>query len=361
MLPPPATPPAFASRPTIFSYGLLFVLFVLVGTLGLATPLITVFFSYLALNRLHFTRSRWVAVGLFVVLLGGLFYGFVRFIGQAWHELPEIANTVIPALVTFATQLGIELPFEDLESLRGMAVESIQGTLGFLAKIARLATKESVYLLGGVVVAVLVFLNPELDPDRHQHPDSIYSRYADAVVARFGALYRSFRTVIGAQVMISAVNTFATALFVFGTGMRNPLVVLIITFLCGILPVIGNLISNTIITGIALTVSPRYAMAALVFLIVIHKLEYFLNSKIIGSRIRYPMWLTLVALLIGERLLGIAGILLAPVILNFIKMETTKSATVAAVPMPTAAAPTAVPLADTGNPGGDTPRLFARG
>jgi predicted PurR-regulated permease PerM len=65
-------------------------------------------------------------------------------------------------------------------------------------------------------------------------------------------------------------------------------------------------------------------VAALVFLIVLHKLEYFLNSKIIGDRIKNPVWLTLLALIVGERLMGIPGMILAPVILNYIKVEASK-------------------------------------
>jgi len=61
-----------------------------------------------------------------------------------------------------------------------------------------------------------------------------------------------------------------------------------------------------------------------VFLIVIHKLEYFLNSKIIGERIRNPVWLTLIALVIGERLMGIPGLVLAPVVLNYVRLEMLK-------------------------------------
>jgi predicted PurR-regulated permease PerM len=60
------------------------------------------------------------------------------------------------------------------------------------------------------------------------------------------------------------------------------------------------------------------------FLIIIHKFEYFLNSKIIGDRIKNPVWLTLLALVLGERLMGIPGMILAPVILHYIKVETSK-------------------------------------
>src|SRR5204862_3542087 len=92
-------------------------------------------------------------------------------------------------------------------------------------------------------------------------------------------------------------------------------------FLCGLLPVLGNLISNAIIVALCFTISPKMALAALIFLIVIHKLEYFLNSKIVGDRIRNPVWLTLLGLILGEKLMGIPGMILAPVILNYLKME----------------------------------------
>ena len=54
------------------------------------------------------------------------------------------------------------------------------------------------------------------------------------------------------------------------------------------------------------------ALAALAFLVLLHKLEYFLNSKIIGDRIKNPVWLTLIALIVGERFMGIPGMILAP-------------------------------------------------
>jgi len=81
------------------------------------------------------------------------------------------------------------------------------------------------------------------------------------------------------------------------------------------------LISNTLIVCVALTISPKMALIALLFLIALHKLEYFLNSKIIGDRIKNPLWLTLIALIVGEVILGIPGMVLAPMILYYIKVE----------------------------------------
>ena len=124
--------------------------------------------------------------------------------------------------------------------------------------------------------------------------------------------------------IISLINTSLTAIFVLMVGLPNAPLVIPITFICGLLPIVGNLVSNTIIVCLAFTVSLKVALLALIFLIAIHKLEYFLNSKIIGDRIRNPVWLTLLALIIGERLMGIPGMALAPVVLNYLRLELSK-------------------------------------
>jgi predicted PurR-regulated permease PerM len=112
-----------------------------------------------------------------------------------------------------------------------------------------------------------------------------------------------------------------TAAFLLIIGFPNALVLIGITFLCGLLPIVGNLISNTIIVGVAFTIAPQTALMALVFLVALHKFEYFLNSKIVGDRIQNPMWLTLIGILVGEKLMGIPGMILAPVLLHYIKVE----------------------------------------
>jgi hypothetical protein len=64
-------------------------------------------------------------------------------------------------------------------------------------------------------------------------------------------------------------------------GVHLPLTktLIVLTFLLGLLPVIGNLISNTLITIVGLSLSIWVAIGALGYLIVIHKLEYFLKRQ----------------------------------------------------------------------------------
>ena len=55
---------------------------------------------------------------------------------------------------------------------------------------------------------------------------------------------------------------------------------MLITFIAGLLPVIGNLISNTIIVSLSLTHGLIVSISSLLWLVTIHKLEYFLNAQI---------------------------------------------------------------------------------
>ena len=129
-------------------------------------------------------------------------------------------------------------------------------------------------------------------------------------------------------------------MFLLWNGYPYKTVLVAFTFLCGLLPILGNIISNTLIVGVSFTLSPNMALVALIFLIVIHKLEYFLNSKIIGDRIKNPMWLTLIGLVLGEKLMGIPGMILAPVVLHYVKVEASRNRVVEAAP-PSAAPPPA--------------------
>ena len=232
-------------------------------------------------------------------------------------------------MIQSAREYRIELPFTDYDSLKDLALDTVKSQVNYLGNVARFArgaTTQFIFVLVGCVVAISIFLNPRLELDREKYAvrDNLYSLCCDHIAQRFETLYRSFAMVIGAQIVISAINTAFTTIFVVAVGLPYAVVVIGVTFLCGLIPVIGNLVSNTVIVGIGFTVSPKMALTALVFLVVIHKLEYFLNSKIIGQRIHNPLWLTLLALVLGEKLMGISGMILAPVVLNYIRMEASR-------------------------------------
>jgi predicted PurR-regulated permease PerM len=295
---------------------------------GLSTPFITVLFGYLILSYIGRVVAKPWAILLFAILAVVLFYLFIHFLGEAIQAIPETAEKAIPMIVDFANKRGFEVPFSDPGTLKSFVVEGVRSQLLYVAKFAQVFTKEFVYVIIGLVVTCGLFVQGEIDLGRgsYANPHNLYSVFTNALAERFKRFFDSFHTVMGAQVAISSVNTFFTGLFLavlylVGSPLPYSFVIVVVTFLCGLLPIIGNLISNTIIFFIGVSQSVKLGVIALSYLIILHKFEYFLNSKIIGGKIKNPMWLTLLGLLAGERLGGVPGMILAPVILHYFKME----------------------------------------
>jgi predicted PurR-regulated permease PerM len=306
------------------SYAFIVSVFILAGATHLATPLVAVLFSYFALRRLRFSPNKWLSLGLFLVLIAVILYGIGWLVTQAVVALPKIAAESIPPLINWAQTRGIELPFSDLESLKATTADVAKDEFLFVGNFARAATRQLVFVIIAIVVAMSLFVRSSRRGGPQPDKPSLFTALADEIRLRFQLFYESFERVMGAQLTISGINTVLTAIFVAVLGLKYFPLIVGMTFVCGLLPIVGNLISNSVIVGIAVTSSSRAAIAALVFLVLLHKLEYFLNSKIIGHRIKNPMWLTLLALVVGERFMGIPGMILAPVVLDYVKVETSR-------------------------------------
>lgn len=150
---------------------------------------------------------------------------------------------------------------------------------------------------------------------------------AEAFFNRVSIFTNVFERVIFAQGKISAINTVLTAIYlliilpIFGIHIPYSKTLVILTFCVGLIPVLGNLVSNTFIILMSLTLSFKVAIGSLVFLIVIHKLEYYINAKIVGSKIKTSIWELLIAMVIMETLFGLMGVAVAPIIYGYIKEE----------------------------------------
>lgn len=311
------------NRPTQISFLLFAALIVGAAALHLGTFLLTALFGYLALEAFSFRRSKTLSVALYFVAVIAIGAGLIYFASLAYRTFPKIADRSIPAMVEFAERNGIDLPFTDYASLKSAALDKAQEGMATIGQYAKVASFQSVLVLAGLVVALSIFLNKSWTAGKNgiTEAGTIYAQVTRELSTRFSNLYRSFYRVMGAQIVISAINTVLSAAFLVVTGYQHAALLVGLVFLCGLLPIVGNLMSNVVIVGVGFSMSPRLGILALVFLIVIHKLEYFLNSKIIGKRIQTPMWLTLIGLVVGERLMGIPGMILAPVVLHYIRVE----------------------------------------
>ena len=212
---------------------------------------------------------------------------------------------------------------ENLAEIKAAAAELLTEYGATLTRISKNSFTSFVYVLIGVIIgALLSFHRLNTRRSRHQMPP-----FKAQLVRRITNFQTSFERVFIAQVKISLIDTAVTAVYLylilpaFGVELPFRLTVLVIAFVVGLVPVAGNLVSNTVIIILSLGASLYVAAASLVFLVVVHKLEYFLNAKIIGSQIESSAWELLLVMVVFERIFGIGGIIISPVYYAYLKNE----------------------------------------
>lgn len=271
--------------------------------------------------------ARWVAVAalstIIVVLLSLGIWMLASFLFSEAGSLPVLLKKLVDLIEEARGQipfwLGALLP-QSAEALQQWLTQWIRDHATQATQIGQQTGRVFVQILIGMVIGAMAALY-----DTTQIPR--FKPLAAALHERVSQLHRSFRQVVFAQVRIAAINAVFTAVYLAVVlplaGIKLPLVktMILVTFVAGLLPVVGNLISNTVIVVVSLSYSLGVAAASLLFLVTIHKLEYFLNAKIIGVQINARPWELLAAMLVMEALFGISGVIAAPVFYAYVKHE----------------------------------------
>lgn len=309
---------------------------VLVLLLGLLPALLSALLIYelvqllaprLRIVRIRRSRAELVAVGVLVfgivLLLTLAVAGIVLFIRSEAGSVPALLQKMADILDRWRTTLPasiVEHLPADLDELQVMAATWLRGHAGLLQNAGTEAGRALAHVLVGIAVGALVAVHDV------QSPDSL-GPLAAALQGRTSRLGDAFRRVVFGQVRISAINAVLTALYLAVAlpiaGVHLPLAktMTAVVFVLGLLPIVGNLVSNTIIVVLSLSVSLHVAIASLVFLVVIHKLEYFLNAHIVGTQVRAHAWELLIAMLVMEAAFGVPGLIAAPIYYAYVKDE----------------------------------------
>jgi predicted PurR-regulated permease PerM len=280
-------------------------------------------------RRVFDRRPRMVAVAVLAALIIGVVsaavLGLIAFMRSDAGSFPGLMRKVVDILESARSALPpwlVEYLPDGADEIRRSVAEWLQEHAATL----RLAGAETARVLAHVLIGMIVGAMLAL----HEAVDGTAQRpLAHALSVQAARLGDAFRRVVFAQIRISLINTTFTAIYLavvlplFGVNLPLTKTMIAVTFIAGLLPVIGNLISNTVIVIVSLAYSVYIAMASLTYLIVIHKLEYFLNAKIIGSRIQCRAWELLIAMLAMEAAFGIAGVVAAPIFYAYVKAELT--------------------------------------
>lgn len=269
-------------------------------------------------------RAEWVAIMILILLTSIGIYLFGDWVAE--KASVERFNSLLTQIMLVIDQLHHLLPDsvsqhlpESVSSIKRIFAQTIKDYAPQL-QIAGIHTLKGFgYAIIGAVIGGIIAIQVPAHPHLHTKPLTRHFRQ------KFDELMAGFTDVFFAQVKISSINTILTAIYLLGIlpliGHPLPMAwtVVLITFIAGLLPVIGNLISNTVIVSLSLTHGLTVSISSLIWLVTIHKLEYFLNAQIIGNKIRSTAWELLLFMLVLEATFGLAGLLAAPIIYAQIK------------------------------------------
>lgn len=271
--------------------------------------------------------ARWIIIFfLTVIILLALVGGITKLISFLLHDFqnPAAFHAAASKLLedaqrTLSPVVTRYLP-ADIDELQHQVITWLREHLVVVQTFGRTAAHTFATMLIGMLLGAIISL-------RVSYTDSGNAPLRHAMLRRLSTLAASFHNVVFAQIKVSLVNTILTCGFLFGVlpmfGLHFPFAktVVVLTFVAGLLPIIGNLISNTVIVLIGLSISLEAALIALIFLILVHKLEYFINARIFGTRINAKTWEILLAMLVFESAFGLAGVVAAPVYYAYLKSE----------------------------------------
>jgi predicted PurR-regulated permease PerM len=293
----------------------------------LVFKLVDVLTPWLKLRALGRDGPRVLAVMLIasavIAALIGIGIGLVAILRNSGESVPllmqKMAQIIEDARAILPTGLQRYVP-EDSETIRVTLAEWLRSNAGALQLAGAGIGRSLVHILMGMIVGALLSMQKAVHPsERRPLTEQIVSH-----AARFAA---AFQRVVFAQFWISLINTFFTWLYLdvvlrlFGIDLPLVKILVALTFIVGLLPIIGNLISNTAIVVVCLSQGVPVAVASLAYLVIIHKLEYFLNARIIGSHIKARAWELLIMMLVMEAAFGITGLIAAPIIYAYYKDE----------------------------------------
>jgi len=272
-------------------------------------------------------RAKLIAVGLLsaiVVLLvaaaiGGAIVFFRSDAGSLSALLAKMAEIIGSSRATLPDWLVQYVP-ERPEDLKQTLAQWFRSHAAEVQLMGTEAGRAVALTVIGMVLGAMVALH-EAAPIETNRP------LARELVERLERLGDAFRRVVFAQVQISLINTVLTGIYLalvlplFGVNLPFKKTLIAVTFITGLLPVLGNLISNVVIVVVSLSYSLNVAVGSLLFLIVIHKLEYFLNARIVGRRVESRAWELLLAMVAMEAAFGISGVIAAPIYYAYVKDE----------------------------------------
>lgn len=300
-----------AARKASHALMLIFIAFFL--AVGFNAPV-----SWLARHLPHKKNSRTLATSISFVIIVLIFAGFVASIAPPLISQTRNFLNAAPGLVDDARNqdsgLGRFIRRYKLEDQVDKLSDQLSGRLGnlggtFLNTVQKVGSSLFTLLTVLVLTFMMVIEGPRwlkfmrrlVPPDNRERVDTMAYD-----------MYRVIRGYINGQLFLAAL----AAVFIFVPllilNVDYPVALMVVVFVCGLIPLVGHTIGAVLVSTAALFTSPWAALIILIYYITYQQIEnYVLQPKIQANATNMSPLLVFSAVIVGVSLNGLVGGLLA--------------------------------------------------
>ncbi|MDP3233458.1 MAG: AI-2E family transporter [Myxococcales bacterium] len=265
------------------------------------------FWSAGLLSR-RFKLNRVVSLGLVlgVTALTATLTAYVS-AGRLAELVKETRSTLPERIAAFREHplfLELQPHLPDTDQM----VESAQHYAANVATSAAALGHLVIYAIIGLILAVVYFLDEERLRVFRQSlaPDSLFG-----TLTRWGEnLAEAVSLTVQLQFIVAAVNAVLTLPVLWLIGVPHVPMLMLLIFVSGLIPVVGNLISGAVLSIVAYQTKGFLGVGLFVGLtFVLHKIEsYFLNPRLAARHVPLPGFVLIMSLIAWEHLLGFIGL-----------------------------------------------------
>jgi predicted PurR-regulated permease PerM len=190
----------------------------------------------------------------------------------------------------------------------GKLIESASHYAADAVKVLSALGHIALYALIGLILAIVFLLEQaEIEKWRQRlEPTTLVG----TLVRWFEYLAEAVSVTVQLQLIVAACNTLFTLPVLFLLGIPDKPALMVLIFVSGLVPVIGNIVSGAVLSVLAwIAAGPLGVGVFLVLTFVLHKVEaYYLNPRLTARHVKLPGFVLIISLICWEHLLGFAGL-----------------------------------------------------
>jgi len=262
--------------------------------------------------------NRGLATGLSIVIVLVLLGTFLSFI------VPPLVNQTtkfvkeVPTLVEevrdqnssvgkFVRQHNLQGQVDKLSKQLSNRVDNIGGTA--INTVSRIGSSLFATLTVVVLTVMMLAEGPRWRRIFEQLTPSKHRARSQRLAHDMGRVIRGY---VNGQVLLAAIASVLIVPMLFILHISNPLALMVIIFICGLIPMVGHTIGALIVTTVALFHSLTAAIIILAYYILYQQIEnYVVQPRIQANATNMSALLVFISVILGANFGGLLGALVA--------------------------------------------------